>query len=76
MIIWTILKNRIRLELDGPTPIRVAPPAPIDPYGRAVIVVQPGDVVMMGGNPYQYNPYAQNQPNVPPPNQEYPEPIQ
>ena len=72
MIIWTILKNRIRLELDGPTPIRVAPPAPIDPYGRAVIVVQPGDVVMMGGNPYQYNPYAQNQPNVPPPNQEYP----
>lgn len=72
MIIWTILKNRIRLELDGPTPIRVAPPAPIDPYGRAVIVVQPGDVVMMGGNPYQYNPYAQNQPNVPPPNPEYP----
>ena len=72
MIIWTFLKNRIRLELDGPTPIRVAPPAPIDPYGRAVIVVQPGDVVMMGGNQYQYNPYAQNQPNVPPPNPEYP----
>ena len=75
MILWTFLKNRIRLELDGPTPINVAPvpaPAPVDPYGRAVIVVQPGDVVMMGGNQYQYNPYAQNQPNIPPPNPEYP----
>ena len=77
MIIWSILKNRIRLELDGPAQVTVAPvPAPspqmVDPYGRAVIVVQPGDVVMMGGNQYQYNPYVQNQPNTPPPNPQYP----
>jgi len=77
MILWSVLKNRIRLELDGPAQVTVAPaPAPspqmIDPYGRAVIVVQPGDVVMMGGNQYQYNPYAQNQPNIPPPNPQYP----
>ena len=73
MIIWTFLKNRIRLELDGPTPVRVASvPAPIGPFGRDVIVVQPGDIVMMGGNQYQYNPYVQNQPNIPPQNPEYP----
>jgi hypothetical protein len=74
MIIWTILKTRIRLKLDGPqSQVAVAPsPQMYDPYGRAVVVVQPGDVVMVGGNQYQYNPYGQNQPNIPPPNNQYP----
>ena len=68
MIIWTILKTRIRLKLDGPqAQIAISPsPQMYDPYGRAVVVVQPGDVVMVGGNQYQYNPYIQNQQNVPP----------
>jgi len=70
MIIWSILKGRIKLELDGPVQAQPVIPSPspqvYDPYGRAVIVVQPGDVVMMGGNQYQYNPYIQNQQNVPP----------
>ena len=76
MIIWSILKGRIRLELDGPAqaqPVIHSPsPQVYDPYGRAVIVVQPGDVVMMGGNQYQYNPYAQNPPISIQPNPEYP----
>jgi hypothetical protein len=70
MIIWNILRNRIKLELDGPPQPPVIQQNPInpmmDPYGRAVVVVQPGDVVMMGGNQYQYNPYIQNQQNIPP----------
>jgi len=75
MIIWTKLKTRIRLKLDGPQVQVAISPAPqmYDPYGRAVVVVQPGDVVMVGGNQYQYNPYIQNQPNIPPPsNNQFP----
>ncbi len=74
MIIWTILKTRIRLKLDGPqAQIAISPsPQMYDPYGRAVVVVQPGDVVMVGGNQYQYNPYIQNQPNIPPPSNQFP----
>ncbi len=75
MIIWNILRNRIKLELDGPPQPPVIQPNPMmDPYGRAVVVVQPGDVVMMGGNQYQYNPYAQNQPGVDVANVQYPPP--
>ena len=78
MIIWNILRNRIKLELDGPPQPPVIQQNPInpmmDPYGRAVVVVQPGDVVMMGGNQYQYNPYAQNQPGVDVAKVQYPPP--
>ena len=73
MILWNLLKSRINLDLDGPPQIQSElPPHMVDPYGRAVVVVQPGDVVMMGGNQYQYNPYAQNQPNLDRPNIQYP----
>ena len=78
MIICHILKIRIKLDLDGPQPINVPVQVPgqmVDPYGRAVVVVQPGDVVMMGGNQYQYNPYPQNianQANYDNPNAQYP----
>ena len=78
MTLFCILKNRINLELDGPAQLNIPPqmnyaPQAVDQYGRAVVVVQPGDVVMMGGNQYQYNPYMQNQQNVVPPvNPQYP----
>ena len=67
MVLFSILRNRIRMELDGPPQPTMNPQgAVVDQFGRAVIVFQPGDVVMMGGNQYQYNPYIQNQQNVPP----------
>ena len=67
MVLFSILRNRIRMELDGPPQPTMHPQgAVVDQFGRAVVVVQPGDVVMMGGNQYQYNPYIQNQQNVPP----------
>ena len=69
MILWSLLRTRIKAELDGPPQIPAISPHMVDPYGRAVVVVQPGDVVMMGGNPYQYNPYAQNPQNQHIPNQ-------
>ena len=78
IVIWVILKQRIKLELDGPQAIpNVAVPvgAAYDPYGRAVVVIpQQGGVVV--GNQYQYGmPYAspyQYQQNVPPQNQQFP----
>ena len=74
MVLFSILRNRIRMELDGPPQPTMHPQgAVVDQFGRAVVVVQPGDVVMMGGNQYQYNPYMQNQQNVVPPvNPQYP----
>ena len=67
MVLFSILRNRIRMELDGPPQPTMHPQgAVVDQFGRAVVVVQPGDVVMMGGNQYQYNPYIQNQQNIPP----------
>ena len=78
IILFHLLKNRIQMKLDGPPQVHISPQV-VDPYGapygRDVIVVQPGDVVMMGGNQYQYNPYpyAQNQQNnMPAPNMQYP----
>lgn len=69
--IWYILRKRIVQELDGPMPTHVQPA--IDPYGRQVVVVQPGDIVYMDGRPnvvapvqnpnnYQYY-YGNNQYN-------------
>ena len=75
IILFNLLRNRIEHKLDGPPPVHISPHV-VDQYGRDVIVVQPGDVVMMGGNQYQYNPYpyAQNQQNnIPNPNVQYPE---
>lgn len=75
IILFNLLKNRIEHRLDGPPQVQISPQV-VNPYGRDVIVVQPGDVVMMGGNQYQYNPYpyAQNQQNnIPNPNVQYPE---
>ena len=76
IIIWVILKQRVKLELDGPQVIpNVAVPvgAAYDPYGRAVVVIpQQGGVVvgdqygMPYASPYQY------QQNVPPQNQQFP----
>ena len=70
-IIWYILRKRIQQQLDGPDAVQISPNI-VDPNGRAVVVVQPGDIVMMGGNPYQYNPYIQNPPNIPAPKAQYP----
>ena len=70
-IIWYILRRRIQQQLDGPAAVQISPNV-VDPYGRAVVVVQPGDIVMMGGNPYQYNPYIQNPSNIPAPSAQYP----
>jgi hypothetical protein len=63
--LWYILKRRITFGLDRPGPIVT----PVNQFGnqyrRDVIVVQPGDVVYMGGQqiagPYVYNsgPYQQ-----------------
>ena len=75
IILWFKLKSRIRLELDGPAqaqPVIPSSPKVYDPYGKAVIVYQPGDIVMTGGNQYQYNPYVQNPPVSIQPNPEYP----
>lgn len=56
-ILWIILKKRITFGLDTPQPIV---PSPTTRYGGTnVVVVQPGDVVYMGGQqvsgPYMYN---------------------
>ena len=75
IILWFKLKSRIKLELDGPAqaqPVIPSSPKVYDPYGKAVIVYQPGDIVMTGGNQYQYNPYVQNPPVSIQPNPEYP----
>ena len=75
IIIWSILRRRIQQKLDGPPAVAVpVSPQMVDPYGRQVVVVQPGDIVMMQGNPYQYNPYPyeQNQPQTPVSNAQFP----
>ena len=67
--IWYFLKVRIVQGLDGPAPIQPVQGVMYDQYGRQVVVVQPGDVVMMGGqrhvavNQPQYNAQYQNQYN-------------
>lgn len=56
-ILWIILKKRITFGLDKPQTI--VPPATTRYGGTNVVVVQPGDVVYMGGQqvsgPYMYN---------------------
>ena len=71
-LLWIILKKRITFGLDGPGPVV----RPVNQFGnqyrRDVVVVQPGDVVYMGGQqiagpyvynsgPYQQQPYMSNQ---------------
>lgn len=58
--IWYILRKRIIEGLDGPA--KVAEPVMYDQYGRQVVVVQQGDVVIMNGQPHVAVP-AQNQNN-------------
>ena len=72
-IIRSFLNKRIQKKLDGPNTIPVSPQV-VDPDGREVVVVQPGNIVMMQGSayPYQYNPYVQNQPQIPVPKAQYP----
>ena len=57
--IWHILRRRIIQGLDGPSPTNVQP-VMYDQYGRQVVVVQQGDVVIMDGQPHIAVP-AQNQ---------------
>ena len=73
--IWFILRRRIVQGLDRPSPISRGQEqrGAYDPYGRQVVVVQPGDVVVMDGQRHvampigQYNqclePYMQNNNN-------------
>ena len=74
IVIWVILKQRIRLGIDN-QPVQAIPSPVIvgntyDPYGRAVVVIPQEAVVV--GNQYQYgNPYG-NQPVVPQQNPQYP----
>ena len=49
--IYYILRKRIIQELDGPIPTAGNRPMQ-DQYGRQVVVVQPGDVVIMDGQPH------------------------
>ena len=53
LLIWLyyVLRRRILQGQDGPLPISGGniPQAMYDQYGRQVVVVQPGDVVVMGG---------------------------
>ena len=74
IVLFNLLRNRIEHKLDGPPQIPIVPQM-FGPYGRDVVVVQPGDVVVMEGNQYQYNPYpyVQNQQNnIPPSNAQFP----
>jgi hypothetical protein len=59
--IWHILRRRIIQGLDGPSPTP-AQPVIYDQYGRQVVVVQQGDVVIMDGQPHIAMP-APNQNN-------------
>ena len=68
--LYYLLRRRIIQNQDGPLPISGpnVPRAMYDQYGRQVVVVQPGDVVVMGGQqniamPVQYGYINQN--NVP-----------
>ena len=58
--IWCILRKRIIEGLDGPA--KLTQPVMYDQYGRQVVIVQQGDVVMMNGQPHVAAP-AQNQNN-------------
>lgn len=59
--IWHVLRRRIIQGLDGPSPTPVQS-VMYDQYGRQVVVVQQGDVVIMDGQPHIAVP-AQNQNN-------------
>ena len=59
--IFNIIRKRIILGLDGPTPTTIQQPVMYDQYGRQVVVVRPGDVVMMDGQQHVAMP-VQNQP--------------
>jgi len=48
ILIWIILKKRIFLGIDRPVSIEKNQRKIYDQYGREVIVVNPGDVVIMG----------------------------
>jgi hypothetical protein len=48
IIIWIILKKRIVLGIDKPVTMEKKQNVIYDQYGRQVIVVNPGDVVIMG----------------------------
>jgi hypothetical protein len=71
-ILWIALKRRIEYGLDRPRPVITPVNQFGNQYGRDVVVIQPGDVVYMGGQqyagPYVYNsgpypqqPYTSNQ---------------
>lgn len=75
LLIWLyyVLRRRITLGQDGPVPISggTIPQAMYDQYGRQVVVVQPGDVVVMGGQQniampaqYAYSGQYYNQNNI------------
>ena len=70
--IYHILRHRIIQGLDGPAPTTTRQNIVLDQYGRQVVVVQPGDVVVMDGqrhvvmpadyqNNNQYNNLQQSQ---------------
>ena len=68
MWIYLLLKRRIFQGLDGPsiTSAVQGQRAMYDQYGRQVVVVQPGDVVIMDGQQHVAMPIGQyNQYNVP-----------
>ena len=48
IIIWIILKKRIVLGIDKPVTMEKKQNVIYDQYGRQVIVVNPGDIVIMG----------------------------
>ena len=69
--IWIlyILRRRIVQGLDGPAPTTIQQPVMYDQYGRQVVVVKPGDVVIMDGQqhvamPIQNQPYNQYNNNI------------
>lgn len=76
IVIWVILKTRIRLGIDGQPATTIPSPVIVgntyDPYGRAVVVI-PQEAVIVG-NQYQYgSPYAYgNQQIVHQQNPQYP----
>jgi amino acid transporter len=71
-VLWYFLKKRITFGLDRPGPVVTSVNQFGNQYRRDVVVVQPGDVVYMGGQqiagpyvynsgPYQQQPYMSNQ---------------
>ena len=86
LIICMLLKKRIILRIDGPVPLGPIIPTTqhlrYNQYGRQVIVVQPGDVFVLGNNKnqgnnstgYQYNIEQSQSQNIPPQNNNSPFP--